>query len=140
MLFPETNNWRAEMQEVSAAIDDTMGELVTVTPASVPAPNFPSVPDLAKAVTVVAVFTSESKTMLMGNEGRFSGHSLSPLIETSDPVFTFGYGVVPFSLRQGYRITRICSGETFEIKNVKPDGVSRIVCPVVQLGRQSESR
>lgn len=140
MLFPETNNWRAEMQKVSAAIDDTMGELVTVTPASAPAPNFPSVPDPTGAVTVVAVFTSESKTVIMGNEGRFSGHSLSPLIETSDPVFTFGYGVAPFPLCQSYRITRVCSGETFEIKDVKPDGVSRIVCPVVQLGRQSESR
>ncbi len=68
------------------------------------------------------------------------GHTVSPLIETSEPIFQFGYGVLPFPLRQSYRITRLCSGETFEITNVKPDGVSRIVCTVVQLGRQSENR
>ncbi|MEW6395289.1 MAG: hypothetical protein AB1582_12130 [Pseudomonadota bacterium] len=140
MLFPETNNWRAAMQDVSAAIDETMGELVTVTPAIVQTVNFPSVPDSSKAVTVTAVFTSKAKTVLMGSEGRFSGHSLSPLVETSEPIFIFGYGVLPFAIRESYRITRVCSGETFEVTNAKPDGVSRIVCAVVQLGRQLESR
>ena len=142
MLFPETDNWRAGMQDVSAAIDDTMGELVTVTPAEVPKPNFSSVPDPSKAVTVVAVFTSEAKTVLLGdNVGRMgAGHSLSPLVSTSEPIFSFGYGVLPFPIRQSYRIRRECNGETFEVTDVKPDGVSRIVVKVVQLGRQSESR
>ena len=140
MLFPGTDNWRAGMQEVSAAIDDTFGELVTVTPADVQKPNFPSVADPSKAVTVTAVFTSKAKTILMGSEGKIGGHSVSPLVETSEPIFSFGYGVLPFPIRQSYRITRICSGETFEVTDVKPDGVSRIVCKVVQLGRQLESR
>lgn len=140
MLFPGSDNWRAGMQECSHAIDDTMGELVTVTPASVPATNFPSVADPSKAVTVTAVFTSKAKTIIMGGEGKTGGHSVSPLVETSEPIFQFGYGVVPFPLRQPYRITRLCSGETFEITSVKPDGVSRIIVNVVQLGRQSEAR
>jgi hypothetical protein len=127
------------MQDVSAAIDDTMGELVTVTPADAPKVNFPSVADPSKAVTVTAVFTSKSKLIAMG-EGKIGGHSVSPLVETSEPIFTFGYGVLPFPLRQAYRITRLCSGETFEITNVKPDGVSRYVVNVVQLGRQREDR
>ena len=38
------------MQDVSAAIDETMGELVTVTPAEVPKANFSSEPDPSKAV------------------------------------------------------------------------------------------
>lgn len=140
MLFPQTDNWRAGMQDVSAAIDDTMGELVTVTPAEVQRPNYPSVADPSRSVTVMAVFTSKAKTILMGSEGKMGGHSLSPLVETSEPIFTFGYGVLPFPICQSYRITRLCSGETFEATNVKPDGVSRIVVNVVQLGRQSESR
>ncbi len=140
MLFPDSDSWRAGMQECSHAIDDTMGETVLVTPASVPAQNFPSVADPSKAVTVTAVFTSKAKTVLMG-EGRMTGgHSVSPLVETSEPIFQFGYGVVPFVMRQSYRITRLCSGEVFEITKVKPDGVSRIIVNVVQLGRQSESR
>jgi hypothetical protein len=142
MLFSGTDNWRAGMADVSAAIDDTMGELVTVTPAEAPKPNFPSVVDPSKAVTVTAVFTSKAKDVLMGeNVGRIaSGHSISPIVSTSEPIFTFGYGVLPFPMRQSYRITRLCSGETFEVTDVKPDGVSRIVVKVVQLGRQSESR
>jgi hypothetical protein len=141
MLFPG-NNWRSAMQDVSAAIDDTMGELVTVTPTTVPAINFPSVPDASRAVTVIAVFTSEAKLITMG-EGRLGSVSASPLISTSKPVFQFSYAVLhgmPFALRQSHRITRLCSGETFEVTDVKPDGVSRITVNVVQLGRQSESR
>jgi hypothetical protein len=140
MLFPTTANWRAGMQDFSQAVDDTMGELVLVTPATPPKPNFPSIAEPSKAVTVVATFMSKAKTIIMGTEGKIGGHSVSPLVETSEPVFSFGYGVLPFPIRQSYRITRLCSGEVFEVTNVKPDSVSRICVHVVQLGVQSESR
>lgn len=142
MLFPKAENWRAGMQDVSAAIDETMGELVTVTPADVLRPNFPSTVYPLRAVTVTAVFTSEAKTVVAGESaGRMSsGHSISPLISTSEPIFTFGYNVLPFPIKQSYRIKRECSGETFEVTDVKPDGVARIVVKVVQLGRQREDR
>jgi len=141
MLFPGSD-WRAGMQKVSAAIDDTMGGLVLVTPATVPKVNFPSVEDPSKAITVTAVFTSKAETIVMG-EGRSGGHSVSPLISTSKPVFQFSYAVLhgmPFRLQQSYRITRLCSGERFEVTDIKPDGVSRVTVSVVQLGRQSEFR
>jgi hypothetical protein len=129
------------MQECSRAIDDTMGELVTVTPASAPKVNFPSVEDPSKAVTVVATFMNKAKTIIMGNEGKMGGHSLSPLVETSEPVFTFGYDVLramPYPLQQSYRIRRCCNGALYEITNIKPDSVSRVVVNVNQLGRPSE--
>jgi hypothetical protein len=122
------------MQDVSAAVDDTMGELVTVTPASVRFPNFPSVPDPSQAVTVTATFTNKAKTVIMGNEGKMGGHSLSPLVETREPIFQFSYGVLPFELQQSYRITRCCNGAVYEVTNIRPDGVSRITVNVVQLG------
>jgi hypothetical protein len=138
MLFPGTDNWRAGMQEVSAAIDETHGELVTVTPASAPAVNFPSVADPSRSVTVIATFMNKAKTVIMGSEGKMGGHSLSPLVETSEPVFEFGYDVLramPYPLKQSYRITRLCNGAMYEITNIKPDGVSRTCVKVVQLGR-----
>jgi hypothetical protein len=135
MLFPGSDNWRAGMQEVSAAIDETQGELVTVTPARAQAVNFPSLPDPSKSVTVVATFMNKAKTIIMGNEGKMGGHSLSPLVETSEPVFTFVYGVLPFPLMQAYRITRCCNGAVYEITDIKDDSVSRIVVNVVQLAR-----
>jgi hypothetical protein len=137
MLFPGTDNWRAGMQDTSAAIDESMGEAVMVTPASAPKVNFPSIPDPSKSVTVVAVFKNKAKTVLMGEGGKIGGHSLSPLIETSEPVFEFSFAVLramPYPLQQSYRITRLCNGVTYEITNIKPDGVSRSCVHVVQLG------
>jgi hypothetical protein len=78
MLFPNTDHWRAGMQDMPAAIDDTMGEMVTVTPDNVQVVNFPSVADPSKAVAVTAVFTSKAKTILMGSEGKLGGHSCEP--------------------------------------------------------------
>jgi hypothetical protein len=134
MLFPDTGNWRAGMQDFSRAVDDTMGELVMVTPAYVRKVNYPSIPNPAKAVTVIAAFMAKPKTLIMGSEGKIGGHSLRALVQTTEPIFSFGYNVLPWPIQQSYRITRLCSGETFEITNVKPDGVARIVCTVVQLG------
>lgn len=70
----------------------------------------------------------------MGSEGRIGGHSISPLVTTDEPIFSFRYGALPFPILQGYRITRLCSGDLYEAKDVKPDGVSRIIVPVVHLG------
>lgn len=140
MLFPETGNWRAGMQGVSAAIDDSFGELVVVTPVTTAKPNFPTIPDTTSAVTVTAVFQNKAKDVIMGeNAGRMSGgHSISPIVSTSEPVFSFANDALPFPLRQGYRITRLCNGATYEAKDVQPDGVARIVVPVVQLGIPKE--
>jgi hypothetical protein len=143
MLFPGSDNFRAGMQDVSAAIDETMGELVTVTPTIPAKPNYAAIAEHDKAVTVTAVFTSKAETIVMGEGKQIGGHSVSPLVSTSKPVFQFSYAVLhgmPFRLRQSHRITRVCSGETFEVTDIKPDGVSRVTVSVVQLGRQSEFR
>ncbi|MCK1611045.1 MULTISPECIES: hypothetical protein [unclassified Bradyrhizobium] len=141
MLFSNTNAWREGMQDASSAIDETMGELVSVTPyVGTPRPNFPAVPDPARAVTVTAVFTNKAKSVIMGeNSGRIaSGHSISPIVSTSEPIFSFGYGVLPFPLMQGYRIMRLCNRALYEVTDAKPDGVSRIEVKVVRLGIAEE--
>lgn len=138
MLFPLAGNWRNAMQVFSQAVDDTMGELVVVTPATIPKTNFPSVPDPSRSVTVVAVFTNKATTVTMGPEGKMGGYTVSPLISTSKPVFDFAYGALPWPIRRSYRLTRLCNGETYEVTDVKPDGVARIVVNVVMLGRASE--
>jgi hypothetical protein len=135
MLFQES--WQAGMLDVSAAIDEVMGECVTVIPVTVPAPNFQGIADESRAVTATAVFTHKAETVIMGgNHGRDSGRvSVSPLVSTSKPVFSFGYGVLPFPLLQGYRIER-CNGDLYEVTDVKPDGVSRIDVSVNQMGKE----
>jgi hypothetical protein len=65
------------------------GELVTVIPVQTFTVNFPGQPDPANAVTVTAVFTSRAKTVIMGeHSARLTlGHSVSPLVSTSEPIF-----------------------------------------------------
>ena len=139
MLFPGSDNWRAGMQSVSAAIDEAMGELVTISPFVPPKVNFPTVVDRHKPVlTVTAVFKNKAKTIIMGNDGKIGGHTVSPLVETSEPIFEFSYNVLrsmPYPLLQGYRIERCCDGAVYEVTNIKPDGVSRTCVHVAQLGR-----
>lgn len=134
-LFPEASNWRNGMRAVSAGIDDTFGETVEVIPVLPGKPNFPGTPQPLQAVTVTAVFTNEAKTVLMGNEHQYKGHSLSPLVTTSEPIFQFDNKALPWPLRQGYHVKLCRTGETFEVTNVKPDGVARITVNVVQLGK-----
>ena len=134
MLFPDANNWRAGMQDVAAAVEDTMGELVTVTPIKPRRPNTQSEPDEARAVSAIAVFTSKASTAF-GPTRSSGGVEIAPMIDTRDPVFQFALNAVPFPLSQGYFIHRTCSGETFEVTRVQPDGVSSIVCHVVRFGR-----
>lgn len=123
------------MQDMARAVDDTQGECVLVTPATSPKVNFPSIDDISKAVKVVATFTNKAKTVVMGSEGKIGSLSASPLVQTSEPVFQFSYGTLPFALRQHYRISRYCNGARYEVTNVKDDGVAFIYATVVQLGR-----
>ncbi|MDR6304674.1 hypothetical protein GGQ85_002386 [Nitrobacter vulgaris] len=126
MLFEQS--YREVMQsEVSAAIDDVFGERVTVIPAKPPAVNFQAIADHSRAVTVTAVFTQRPKTTIGGGShgGSRGNIQVSPLISTSEPIFSFGYGVLPWPLMQGYQIKR-CNGDLYEVTDIKPDGVSRI--------------
>jgi hypothetical protein len=68
-------------------------------------------------------------------QDKIGGHSVSPLVETREPIFQFRYGVLPFPLQQSYRITRLCNGVTYEVTNIRPDGVAFVYANVVQLGR-----
>lgn len=137
MLFPEHNNWRAGMQEVSASIDETMGEQVQVIPyVGTPLPNFAAVPDPAKAVMATAVFTNKAIIAFGEGKGRhIGGYSLHTSVSTSEPIFSFSYGAVPFELIQGFRIMRLCNQALYEVTDVQRDGVSRIEVRVKMLGR-----
>ncbi|MET4603265.1 hypothetical protein ABIB90_002743 [Bradyrhizobium sp. JR4.1] len=138
-LFPGANVWRAGMQDVSAAIDDTMGEAVIVTPARSGGVNFPTIPEPERSISVTAVFTAKPETVVMGdNKVHARGHSMSPLISTSVPVFSFDHKSLPWPLKQGYRIKLCRTGAIYEVTDIKDDSVARIEVKVVRLGRGLE--
>lgn len=126
------------MQDVSAAIDETMGEPVTITPV-IRKPNFSPIPHDARRAAAVAVFTWKSKSSFQEQTGKRANagqSSFTPLmeIESREPVFNFTTAALPFPILHGYRIGR-CDGTTFEVTKVELDGVARTVVHVMQLGR-----
>ncbi|MDI4236796.1 hypothetical protein OZ411_28695 [Bradyrhizobium sp. Arg237L] len=123
---------------MSAAIDETMGEPVTVTPIIKGKPNFPGTPEPDKAVTVIAVFMAKAETTLKSAGRVAGGIELSPLISTRKPVFEFDRNALPWPILQGYRVQLCRTGEVFEVTDIKPDSVARICVHVVQLGRAKE--
>lgn len=137
-LFPEANDWRAGMQEVSAAIDDTMGETVVVTPVRSGGVNFPTIPEPERSISTTAVFMAKPETVVMeDNIVHARGHALSPLISTSVPVFSFDHKSLPWPLKQGYRIKLCRTGAVYEVTDPKYDSVARVEAKVVQLGRDA---
>ena len=134
--------WRDAMQEVAAVIDETMGEPVTVTPVDFANTkvNFPKVMLPGQAVTVTAVFTSPARTLDMTPKGKGQSFQTGQHITTDKPSFGFRNGMLPFEAHQGMQIAVCRTGEIFEVTNVLPDAVSRIVCEVVRLGRRSGAR
>lgn len=137
------SKFREAMQnDVATAIDEEMGEPVIVTPVDQVAsqPNFPKIMLPGQAVQVIAVFTSVADQLALAPV-RDRGHTPGGVrVSTSKPAFSFRNGVLPFACHQGMQIKLCRTGETFEVKNVTPDAVSRILCEVVQLGRQSDAR
>ena len=124
------------------AINDTMGERITVTPY-VAKPNFPAAPDATlPAFDIVAVFRNRASVAFdsKGSKRVSNRHDIdvAQLIRTSTPTLSFKTCELPFPLRQHYRIQRCATGDVFEITDIKPDGVSRIEADVVMLGRQDQ--
>ena len=128
-------NWHSEMQGVSAAIDDTFGEQVTVTPCC-RRPNFQPAPQPEHAIALLAVFSWRAKMIFKLNSGTNAGQE--GLAESREPIFSFSRAALPWAFALGDQITRDCDGAMFEIKTVAPDGVSRIVAACVQLGLQTQ--
>ncbi|KYK44307.1 hypothetical protein A1D31_36790 [Bradyrhizobium liaoningense] len=126
------------MQDVSAAIDDTMGEAVIVTPVRSGGVNFPTIAEPERSISATAVFMAKPETVVMGdNKIHARGHAISPLISTSIPVFSFDHKSLPWPLGQGYRIKLCRTGALFEVTDVKYDSVARIEAKVVLLGRDA---
>ena len=94
-------------QAFSALIDETLGETLTIT----------LMEDASKSFKSVEVW------------GAFAGDRVktASILRAS----------LPWTLKSGDRITRCCDSAVFEIKDVVPDGVSRIIAHLMPLSRRS---
>ncbi len=129
-------NWRDAMQDVAAKIDEAFGEPVVVE-GFLRKPNMQATSDpLRPPVELCAVFCWRSEMAFNNKTAHVNHVETAPLIETRKPCFRFRYGVLPYVLSGGSRITRRGHGTVWEVTGVKPDGVSMVEVEVVQLGRE----
>jgi hypothetical protein len=121
-------DWRVTMQGVAAAIDENLGAEPLIVQPMIRKPNNQSVEDPERDVfTTCGIFGWRAKVSLSSNGAP---------VESRDPKFSIRYEMLADrKLKLADRVTRECTGETFEITKVRDDGVSRVEVMVVQLGR-----
>ena len=134
--------FRDAAQDMAAAINETMGETVTVTPYTVKA-NFPAAPDATlPAFKITMVFMHRSATAFTDRSSyRSSGSKdieIAAAIQTRKPIFSVKACDLPFTIGRQFRIHRCFDGTDWEVTASKPDGISRVELDVVQLGRASQ--
>jgi hypothetical protein len=128
-------NWRAEMQDVAAAIDDEFGEAFMILPM-LPNANKVATPDPGiEAFQAIGVFSWRAAMARQGGTNQL----FEPALISRKPIASFSAKCLPCSLRRQWRIQRLEFGdELFEITGVFPDGVSRVDCHLTQLGRSTQ--
>ncbi len=130
-----SNGWRSAMQGVSREIDQTFGEAVRLIPTA-KAPNMQAQPQPEHAFELLGVFSWRS-AMALRTDGNPVTGGKAGLVETRDPYVSFSRDALPWAPQHLDQVQRRCDGALFEIKGVEPDGVSRIVCRLVELGRSA---
>ena len=132
------DEFRHAMRDVANEIDMMFGERVLVIPTR-SRPNFMPENVMSAAFETIAAFTNKSKLVFDDAKSRRSvgtgGYDVALPIQSADPVFSFNVHTLPQPLMRAYRLQRCCDGTIWDITNLKPDGISRIVADVVQIGR-----
>lgn len=129
--------WGAAIGRVSADIDDEFGEPIVITPCTA-RPNFQAEPDPSRPpYAVKGVFRNRSATGL--------GQHAGVKVDSRRPQVSFDINCLRYPLEQGTRVQRgrktigfvfSLGCDMFEVTSVEPDGVSRVVCHLNQLGRE----
>jgi len=123
------SDWRTGMQGVSAAIDRTFGETLTLIPC-VLEPNMPTRALADEAATLKGEFMYRAKLAFAAHHAGGDG----PLIQSQEPIATFSHAALPYEINRGDRIRRETDGTLWEVTRTSSDGVSRVTCHLVELG------
>ena len=131
MLKP-ADNWRDAMEGVSADIDDEFGEAFLLTPVTT-RPNYQPEPS-GPPVLITGVFRDRSAEGL-GVHGN-SAHAMEGglHVDSRQPIVSFDRDRLPFPPEDGTWVKRLATGSLYEVARSLPDGVSRVVCHLNQLG------
>ncbi|MDR3572133.1 MAG: hypothetical protein P4L81_08205, partial [Candidatus Pacebacteria bacterium] len=129
------NGWLPDMQNVAEEIASTFGEPLKLIPCD-RRPNCQARADPSNAVEVQGVFSWRAKMVFKLNNGTSSGQD--GLAESREPIASFPRAALPWAVRLGDQVERLCGGNLFEVKSAEPDGVSMIVLKLLQLGRSNQ--
>lgn len=133
------SEFRRAAADMADAIDETMGELVILTPMT-KRPNYSAEPDPTKPTfTVTMVFTHKSALAFTDARAKRTTNNaeISTVmgIQTRKPRFSVKACNLQFELRNGFRLTRCFDETEWEVTSTQPDGISRIEIDVTQIGR-----
>ena len=84
------------------------------------------------AFEIDAVFSYRSETAF--RHDATTRQAGGTLVETRVPTVSLSHRACAVMLKQGDVLTRLADGTQWEVKAIKPDGVSRIVLDLVQRG------
>ena len=92
-------------------------------------PNYsPATDPTRKSFTLTAIFEWESKMVGLGME--------TMEVSSREPKLTARRCDIPSPVKRGDRITRIITGEMFEVTETHPDSLSGVKIKMVELGVQ----
>ena len=128
-------NWRGKMQGASAEIDSRFGERFYIGMAQ-RRPNHAVEPSGEGVFEIDAVFSYRSETAF--RHEATTRQAGGTLVETRVPTVSFSHRACPVMIKHGDVLTRFADGTQWEVKAIKPDGVSRIVLDLVQRGVQAQ--
>ena len=128
-------NWRGKMQGASAEIDSRFGERFFVGLAR-RRPNHAVEPSGDGAFEIEGVFSYRSETVF--RHDATTRQAGGTIVETRVPTISFSHRACPVMIAHGDVLTRVADGTQWEVKAIKPDGVSRITLDLVQRGLSAQ--
>ena len=138
MQYADT--FRDAMRDVASEIDLVLGERVGYTDAQ--SSDYPPKNVMEAAFETIAAFVWVSKLVFDDSKhsrtAESGGFYVSLPVQSRDPKFSFNLHTLPQPILRAYRLQRCVDGSIWDVTNVKPDGVSRIVADVVQIGTPND--
>lgn len=130
MSFLSTASWFDDEAESARGIIEEFGEWFTLHPFRTMQVNFPAGPDPTRqSFQFRGVFERDAKNLSVGmQEVTVSTRRLCVMALVCDAR----------DAQQGDRMTHALTGETFEIIDHRPDGLSCVELRLSQIGRQTQ--
>jgi hypothetical protein len=129
--------YRAAQAAAATTIDAVFGEAFTLQPMKQTGGRWAADMDRAVVNLARAVLTEKSENLDMIGERNASGMSkgVASQLATAQATIDIEHGLVPYQVTKGDRLTRVETGDVYEVTAAPYSDLNRMVLRVVKLGR-----